>query len=72
MEGIMVRKVCLGGVWWRGIGVYVNRDLDAKLNALKEWVEEREEVVRTIIGGTLTRGRVERGEDIWRGRDGRN
>lgn len=54
MEGLLVTKVCLGGVWWRMIGVYVNKeDLEVKLQALREWIEEREEGVRVIIGGIL-------------------
>lgn len=47
----MVRKVYLGSEWWRMLGVYVNTDLEIKLQALKEWIEEREEGVRMIIGG---------------------
>lgn len=51
MEGLLVTKVCPGGVWWKMIGVYVNKDLEVKLQALREWIEEREEGVRVIIGG---------------------
>lgn len=40
VEGILERKICLGGDWWRVIGVYVNRNLEAKLQVLREWVEE--------------------------------
>lgn len=53
MEELLVTKVCLGGVWWRMIGVYVNKDLEVILQALREWIEEREEGVRVIIGGIL-------------------
>jgi len=36
----------------RIIGIYrmMNRDIEKKLNELKEWLEEREEGVKTIIG----------------------
>ena len=50
-EGMMVKKVRLGGDWWRIIGVYVNKDLQGKLEELKEWTEEREEGVRMVIEG---------------------
>lgn len=36
IEGILERKVYLGDSWWRVIGVYVNRDLEVKLRALKK------------------------------------
>ena len=50
-EGIMMKKVSMGGEWWRVVGVYVNKDLQRKLEELKEWMEEREEGVRMVIGG---------------------
>ena len=50
-EGIMMKKVRMGGEWWRVVGVYVNKDLQRKLEELKEWMEGREEGVRVVIGG---------------------
>ena len=50
-EGIMMRKVKMGGEWWRVVGVYVNKDLQRKLEELKEWMEGREAGVRVVIGG---------------------
>jgi len=50
-EGIQTVKVELGGEWWRLVGVYVNGDLDEKMRQLREWMEEREEGVRGLIGG---------------------
>lgn len=31
--------------------MYVNKDLKSKLEMLREWIEEKEEEVRVIIGG---------------------
>lgn len=36
-EGLVTGKVWLGG-WWRIVGVYVNKDLESKLEMLKEWI----------------------------------
>lgn len=44
-------KVKLGEEWWRIVGVYINKDMDKKLEELKEWVEEIEKGVRVLIGG---------------------
>lgn len=44
------RRVRLGEEWWRFIRVYVNRDLEMKLEELREWVEEREKGERVLVG----------------------
>lgn len=31
--------------------MYVNKDLESKLEMLKEWIQEKEERVRVVIGG---------------------
>lgn len=41
MERVMVRKLCFGGEWWRVVGVYVKKDLETKLQAIREWMEEK-------------------------------
>ncbi|XP_053999875.1 uncharacterized protein LOC128887701 [Hylaeus anthracinus] len=41
-EGIMARKIWLGEEVWNMIGVYVNKDLQKKLERMREWMEERE------------------------------
>lgn len=51
VKGIMSIKIQVKGNWWRVIGVYVNNDLDKKLEKLREWMEEREEEVGIVIGG---------------------
>lgn len=35
----------------RVVGVYVSKDLTEKLEALGEWIEEREREGRVIVGG---------------------
>lgn len=57
-EGLVTGKVWLGR-WWRIVGVYVNKDLESKLEMLREWIEEKEEGVRVIIGGDFN-ARTER------------
>lgn len=43
MEGIMVSCVKLGGDWWRVVGVYVNGDLERKLQRMRVWMGEGRE-----------------------------
>ncbi|EFN61228.1 hypothetical protein EAG_16367 [Camponotus floridanus] len=42
-RGIMTGKMCLGGEWWRLVRVYVNGDLEEKMEKLREWMEDGEE-----------------------------
>jgi len=48
---IMVGRIKYGKGSLRIIGVYVNEDMKKKLEELKEWMKERKERVKTIIGG---------------------
>lgn len=72
-EGLLDGKVNLGGEWWRLVGVYVNEDLERKLNRLREWMKDGEEGVRVLIDGNFNArtgrkgGRM--GEEV-EGRDG--
>ena len=52
------------------VGVYVNKDLQRKLEEMEEWVEGREEGVRVVIRGTLTRGQEGKGDGSGGGRRG--
>lgn len=40
VEGILSRTVELGKVKQKVIGIYVNKDMDKKLEELKDWLEE--------------------------------
>lgn len=44
-------KIKLGKEWWRVVKIYVNKDLEAKLEVLREIVEEKEKGWRVLIGG---------------------
>lgn len=49
-EGITA-KIRMGEKQWRIVGVYVNGDLEKKLEKLKEWTEEKKRGVKVLIGG---------------------
>lgn len=53
MEGMMEGRVRCGKERWRVIGMYVNGDIEKKLEGLERGVEEREGARRTIIWGGL-------------------
>ncbi|XP_071578413.1 uncharacterized protein [Temnothorax nylanderi] len=44
-------KIRIGEETWRIIGIYVNKDIDKKLEGLNDCIDEGEIGVRTIIGG---------------------
>lgn len=53
---------------WRIVGVYVNEDLEKKIEGLKKWMEEREEEGRrVIIGGDFNARTGEMGEGPYGG-----
>lgn len=39
----MARKVKLGKKWWRIVGVYVNGDIESKIDDMRSWMENKEE-----------------------------
>lgn len=47
--------------------MYVNKDLESKLEMLKEWIQEKEERVRVVIGGNFNANRKGR----WKSRRSR-
>jgi len=47
----MVRKIRYGKGSLKIVGVYVNGDMERKLEELKGWMEGKEEGVKIIIGG---------------------
>lgn len=50
-EGRINCMVRIGSKKWRIVGVYINGDMERRMEGLKEWMEEREMDRRTIIGG---------------------
>lgn len=50
-EGIIAGRIRCGEKRWRIAGVYVNGDMEEKLEGIREWVEERGSGVKTLIGG---------------------
>ncbi|EZA50916.1 hypothetical protein X777_10743, partial [Ooceraea biroi] len=50
-EGIMVGRVRQGRESWRIVGVYARENIEGALRNLEHWMEDREERVRTLIGG---------------------
>ena len=60
-----------GEVGWVGSGgVYVNKDLQRKLEELKEWMGGREEGVRVVIGGDFNARTGGEGGEMWWDRGG--
>lgn len=53
-------KVKYGKGSLRIVAVYINGDLESKLEKLREWLEGREDGIRTIIGGDF---KARTGED---------
>lgn len=51
IEGIIVGKVRQGRGVWRVVGVYMNGDMESKLEKLRGCMEEKEDDVKTINGG---------------------
>lgn len=54
-EGIIIGKVRANKEKWKIIGVYVNRDIEEKLQRVGEWMEGKEKRRLTLIGGHFKR-----------------
>lgn len=65
-EGVMWRKVKAGKETWSIVGVYINGDLDRKLELLRGWLEGNEGGERVIIGGDFN---ARTGEEGGEGRE---
>lgn len=52
-EGVMVGRVIQGKEKWRIVGVYASGGIEKTLQNIGQWVEGKEEDIKTIIGGDL-------------------
>lgn len=74
-DGKIKWDIRVGEERWRVVGVYINADMERKLEGLKGWMEEREKGVKTIIGGDFKARTGEEGgwgEEEEQGEDGRS
>ena len=68
-EGILVERITAGEEEWTVVAVYVNGDMERKLERIRGWMEGQKEGERTIIGGDFNArtgtlgGRIEGGEE---------
>lgn len=46
---------------WKMVGVYVNRNIEQKLQKVWHWTEDKEQGVKTIIGGDFNARTGEKG-----------
>jgi len=61
IKGIITRRIRYREGSVRIVGVYVNGDMEKKLEGIKEWMEGREERVKTIRGDFNAKTRREGG-----------
>jgi len=50
-EGIIVGEVRQGREKWKIVGVYASGGIERMLQKLEFWIEEKEEGIKTIVGG---------------------
>lgn len=60
-EGRMSCLIRMGDERWKIIGLYVNGDMEKKLEGLKNYIEEREKGAKILIGGDFNAGTEELG-----------
>ncbi|XP_070531437.1 golgin subfamily A member 6-like protein 2 [Cardiocondyla obscurior] len=63
-KGIIGIKIKSGKVWWKIAGVYVNEDLEDLTENMRNWIDEKEEGTRYLIGGDFNVRTGEEGE-LW-------
>lgn len=66
-EAVMIVERWVSEEKWRIVGVYAKRDMEKKLEVMKEWLKEQEEDRWTIIRGISTQRQERWGEgEDWR------
>lgn len=63
-EGIIIKKVKVEKEKWRIIGVYINRDIEGKLQRVRDWGEGKKERRLTVIGGDFNARTGEEGGGV--------
>jgi len=60
----MMRRIKIREEWWRIIGIYVDKGVGVKLEGLRNWMEDKEEGIKTIVGGDFNARTGERGGKV--------
>ncbi|XP_070526198.1 cilia- and flagella-associated protein 251-like [Cardiocondyla obscurior] len=63
-KGMIEIKIKCGRVWWKIAGVYVNENLEDMIENMKNWMDEKEEGIRYLIGGDFNVRTGEKG-GLW-------
>lgn len=61
-KGIMKITIRIGGEKWRIVEIYVRGDLRSKWEEIRDWVEDRESGIKTLVGGDFNARTGEQGE----------
>lgn len=67
----MGRKIWLGRDCLEIVGVYINNDMEGKLERLREWTEIREKGIRVMIGGDFNARTGREGGEVKEEEEGR-
>lgn len=62
MEGIIMERVRCEKGMIRVVGMYMNGDMEKKLERLREWMEIKKKRVRTLLGDGGFNARTRRGK----------
>ena len=68
-EGVIAAEINVEGERWRIVGVYVNGDMESKIESIREWMEKKKTGMKTLIGRDFNARTGERGggaeEELW-------